>query len=77
MMFGWIITLALMILIPLIVAAIASRTIKDIDLNLFLLCLGMTTTLIVWVGMLEVYFFVLPAAIYTFILLRGDEVSAE
>jgi Ca2+/Na+ antiporter len=70
---SWVITLAIIILVPLIVASLASRSIKEIDLNLYILCLGMTISLCVWVDILEVYFFVVPAGLYAFMIFRGDE----
>jgi len=70
---GWMITLMIIILVPLVVASIGSRSIKDINKNLYILCLGMTITLMVWIDILEVYFFVAPAGLYVFLLLGGDK----
>ena len=68
----WVMSLVIIIILPLLVASLASGSMRDININLYLVCLGTTVSLLVWSGMLDVYFYVLPAALYTFILFRGS-----
>lgn len=72
MMYEWILTLIIIVVFPLIVASLASKSITDININLYMLCLGATVSILVWANMLEVYFYVLPAGLYTFMLFRGS-----
>jgi len=70
-MLEWVMTLIIIIVLPLIVASSASKSITDININLFMLCLGATISILVWAGMLDVYYYLLPASLYTFMLFRN------
>ena len=72
MLYEWILTLVIIVVFPLIVASLASKSVTNININLYMLCLGATISILVWAGMLEVYFYVLPAGLYTFMLFRSS-----